>query len=161
MAITPLSTRLAALTIVLSLAAVNLTAQTAIKLPKNKFTPEQDVKLGLEAANEVKQQYPVIKDENIAKYLSALGDRLVAAAPPQAVRIVARTRIRVYSAGCRRGCRIAPSPSSMVEGPRSKVRDAYHIGPVRDLRPSTPSTFDPVIPSSASDSPPAAPAAPS
>jgi Zn-dependent protease with chaperone function len=83
MAITPASTRLAALTIVLSIAAVNLSAQTAIKPPKNKFTPEQDVKLGLEAANEVKQQYPVIKDENIAKYLSALGDRLVAAAPPE------------------------------------------------------------------------------
>lgn len=59
-----------------------LSAQTEIKLPKNKFTPEQDVKLGREAAAEVMQQYPVIRDERIAKYLSGLGDRLVAAAPP-------------------------------------------------------------------------------
>jgi Zn-dependent protease with chaperone function len=60
-----------------------LAAQTAIKLPKNKYTPEQDVKLGLEAAAEVRQQYPLIRDENIARYLTMLGDRLVAAAPPE------------------------------------------------------------------------------
>ena len=58
-------------------------AQTVIKLPKNKFTPEQDVKLGMEAAAEVRQQYPVISDERIAKYLTAMGDRLVATAPPE------------------------------------------------------------------------------
>ena len=58
-------------------------AQTAIKLPKNKFTPEQDVKLGKEAAAEVRQQYPIITDEGIARYLTAMGDRLVAAAPPE------------------------------------------------------------------------------
>jgi Zn-dependent protease with chaperone function len=56
---------------------------TVIKLPKNKYTPEQDVKLGLEAAAEVRQQYPLITDPNIAKYLTTIGDRLVAAAPPE------------------------------------------------------------------------------
>jgi Zn-dependent protease with chaperone function len=60
-----------------------LLAQTAIKLPKNKFTPKQDVELGLEAAAEVRKQYPIIKDETIATYLSALGDRLVAVAPAE------------------------------------------------------------------------------
>src|SRR4030095_1476749 len=60
-----------------------LSAQTAIKLPKNKYTPEQDVKLGMEAAAEVRQQYPLITDPNIARYLTTLGDRLVAAAPPE------------------------------------------------------------------------------
>src|SRR5262245_57182610 len=64
-------------------AVVDIGAQTAIKLPKNKYTPEQDVKLGLEAANEVRQQYPIIHDEKIQTYLTALGDRLVAAAPPE------------------------------------------------------------------------------
>jgi hypothetical protein len=58
-----------------------LAAQTPIKLPKNNFTPEQDVELGMKAAAEIRQQYPVIKDEGIAKYLSGLGDRLVAVAP--------------------------------------------------------------------------------
>jgi hypothetical protein len=60
-----------------------LSAQTVIKLPKNKFTPEQDAQLGKEAAAEVRQQYPIITDEGITRYLTAMGDRLVAAAPPE------------------------------------------------------------------------------
>jgi Zn-dependent protease with chaperone function len=75
--------RAVAFLVVFSVAATSLLAQTAIKLPKNRYTPEQDVKLGREAAAEVRQQYPVIADERIAKYLSSLGDRLVAAAPPE------------------------------------------------------------------------------
>jgi Zn-dependent protease with chaperone function len=69
--------------LVVSACATGLVAQTAIKVPKNKFTPEQDVKLGLEAAAEVRQQYPIIENEKISKYLTMLGDRLVAAAPAE------------------------------------------------------------------------------
>ena len=58
-----------------------LAAQTPIKLPKNNYTPEQDVELGMKAAAEVRKQYPIIKDEPIAKYLTGLGDRLVVVAP--------------------------------------------------------------------------------
>jgi len=60
-----------------------LGAQTVIKPPKNKFKPEQDVALGREAAAEVRKQYPIIKDEQIAAYLTGIGDRLVAAAPTE------------------------------------------------------------------------------
>jgi Zn-dependent protease with chaperone function len=60
-----------------------LAAQTAVKLPKNKYTPQQDVELGRQAAAEVRQQYPIITDKKIATYLSGLGDRLVAAAPAE------------------------------------------------------------------------------
>ena len=63
-------------------AASTVSAQTEIKAPKNKYTPEQDVKLGKEAAAEVRKEYPLITDARIEKYLSKLGDRLVAAAPP-------------------------------------------------------------------------------
>jgi len=63
--------------------ASGLSAQTAIKLAKNKFTPSQDVELGREAAAEVQKQYPIIKDERIATYLTHLGDRLVEAAPSE------------------------------------------------------------------------------
>jgi Zn-dependent protease with chaperone function len=63
--------------------SAGLLAQTVVKPPKNRYTPEQDVKLGREGAAEVRQQYPIIKDERIATYLSALGDRLVAAAPAE------------------------------------------------------------------------------
>ncbi len=66
---------------VLCVSAAALSAQTEIKLPKNRYTPEQDVKLGLEAAAEVRKEYPVIDDGAINKYLSGLGDRLVTAAP--------------------------------------------------------------------------------
>jgi Zn-dependent protease with chaperone function len=62
---------------------MGLLAQTAVKLPKNKYTPDQDVKIGREAAAEVRKQYPIIQDEAIARYLTTIGDRLVAAAPSE------------------------------------------------------------------------------
>ena len=69
--------------LILSASIATLSAQTAVKPPKNKYTPEQDVKLGREAAAEVRTQYPVIDDQRIVKYLAMLGDRLVTAAPPE------------------------------------------------------------------------------
>ena len=39
----------AALIIVLSVVVASLSAQTVIKLPKNKYTPQQDVELGRKA----------------------------------------------------------------------------------------------------------------
>jgi Zn-dependent protease with chaperone function len=83
MASTLLSARGVVLVVGACLSATTLVAQTAVKLPKNKFTPQQDVELGREAAAEVRQQYPIIKDERISGYLSRLGDRLVKAAPPE------------------------------------------------------------------------------
>jgi beta-barrel assembly-enhancing protease len=56
-------------------------AQTPIKLPKNNFTPQQDAEIGAKGAAEIRQQYPIIKDQAISRYLAALGDRLVAVAP--------------------------------------------------------------------------------
>jgi Zn-dependent protease with chaperone function len=66
---------------VLLATAASLSAQTAIKLPKNKYTPQQDVEIGREAAAEVRKQYPIIDDARIVRYLAGLGDRLVVAAP--------------------------------------------------------------------------------
>ena len=83
MAISTSSARAAAVVTALCVSGSMLFAQTVIKPPKNKYTPEQDVKLGLEGAAEVRQQYPVIKDEKITKYLSRLGDQLVAVAPAE------------------------------------------------------------------------------
>src|SRR5436190_7417213 len=81
MAITSQSGRAAALLTTWCLTVSGLFAQTAVKLPKNRYTPEQDVQLGREAAAEIKQQYPIIKDEQVTSYLALLGERLVAAAP--------------------------------------------------------------------------------
>src|SRR5262245_1167697 len=83
MAIRTGSTPTAVFAMFVSVCVTGLVAQTAIKLPKNKFTPDQDVKLGLEAAAEVRQQYPIIENQKISTYLTKLGDRLVAAAPAE------------------------------------------------------------------------------
>ncbi len=69
------------LALVLTLVASTVAAQTKVTPPKNKYTPEQDVQIGREAAAEVRQQYPIITDDQIEGYLERLGDRLVAAAP--------------------------------------------------------------------------------
>src|SRR5262245_32710245 len=76
-------TRTALLILVSSLAVASVVAQTAIKLPKNKYTPQQDAEIGREGAAEVRKQYPIIEDQRIAQYLARLGDRLVAVAPPE------------------------------------------------------------------------------
>jgi predicted Zn-dependent protease len=41
------------------------------------------VQLGKEAASEVRKQYPIIEDQHIAKYLTQIGNCLVAAAPTE------------------------------------------------------------------------------
>jgi hypothetical protein len=69
------------LVLVITLTATSVAAQTKVTPPKNKYTPEQDVQIGREAAAEVRQQYPVINDSQIRNYLERLGDRLVEAAP--------------------------------------------------------------------------------
>jgi predicted Zn-dependent protease len=40
------------------------------------------VQIGREAAQEVREQYPIITDSQIRNYLERLGERLVDAAPP-------------------------------------------------------------------------------
>jgi Zn-dependent protease with chaperone function len=75
--------RLVALTAVVALIAGPLAAQTEIKLPKNNYTPQQDVELGRKAAAEVRQQFPIIDDDGIERYLDRLGDRLVENAPSE------------------------------------------------------------------------------
>ena len=83
MAINIPSARATALVITVCVSATIFAQPTVIKLPKNKYTPQQDVELGLKAAAEVRKQYPIIKDEQISAYLTKLGDRLVAVAPPE------------------------------------------------------------------------------
>ncbi len=56
-------------------------AQTAIKAPKNKYTPQQDVQLGREAASQVEEQMPILRDDNVTSYVQAIGERLAKAIP--------------------------------------------------------------------------------
>ena len=70
-----------AVVVAVSLSVAAVLAQTTFKLAKNKYTPQQDVELGRQAAAEVRKQYPIIEDKRIAGYLGRLGDRLVEVAP--------------------------------------------------------------------------------
>jgi hypothetical protein len=58
-------------------------AQTKITPPKNRYTPEQDVQVGREAAAEARKEFPIITDGQLATYLDRLGKRLVTASPSE------------------------------------------------------------------------------
>ena len=68
---------LAALPIAISAQAPRIVA------PKNKYSTRDDIQLGQKAANQVEQQFPLINDEDAQAYLTRIGDRLVAAIPPE------------------------------------------------------------------------------
>lgn len=57
------------------------TGRTELKPGWNMFSPEQDVELGQQAANEVAQQVPLLNDSRVDGYLSKLGQRLAAKTP--------------------------------------------------------------------------------
>lgn len=56
-------------------------AQTTITAPKNKYTPQQDVQLGQEAAAQVEQELPILRDDAITSYVNDIGQRLVQSIP--------------------------------------------------------------------------------
>ena len=58
-------------------------AQTRIEVPKNKYTPAQDVELGQQAAKEVEQQLPLLRDDGIESFVDRIGRRLVQVTPPE------------------------------------------------------------------------------
>jgi len=56
MTTTALPARTAALVMALELTVTGVFAQTVVKLPKNRYTPQQDVEPGREAAAEIRTQ---------------------------------------------------------------------------------------------------------
>src|SRR6185503_18620229 len=72
---------LSRLVLIITLTATSAVAQTKVTPPKNKYTPQQDVEIGRQAADEVRKEYPLINDSQIRNYLERLGNRLVEAAP--------------------------------------------------------------------------------
>jgi Zn-dependent protease with chaperone function len=65
---------------VMPIAAV---AQTQISAPSNKYSVQDDVKLGRQAAADVEQKMPIVRDSVVQNYVESVGQRLVAAIPPQ------------------------------------------------------------------------------
>src|SRR5947209_8058597 len=69
--------------IAVAFSASLLTAQTQIVPPENKYSPSEDVKLGLQAAVEAEKQLPVMRDDAVTSYVEGIGQRLVNAIPPE------------------------------------------------------------------------------
>jgi hypothetical protein len=56
-------------------------AQTKIVAPDNNYSVADDVKLGREAADEVKDELPILGDDRVDDYVEDIGRRLVSAIP--------------------------------------------------------------------------------
>jgi len=69
--------------LVLLLSATLVASQEQITPPDNKYTPAQDVELGLQAAGEVRQQMPLMRDDLMSSYVEEVGRRLTAAIRPE------------------------------------------------------------------------------
>jgi Zn-dependent protease with chaperone function len=71
--------------IVLTIALTPLAAfaQTKISYHSNKYKPTDDVRLGREAAAQAEQQFPLLRDSQVSSYVESVGQRLVAAIPPE------------------------------------------------------------------------------
>ena len=69
--------------IVSAIAVLPIVGQTPIKMPKNKYKVEDDIKLGQQADAEVRQQFPLINNPKGKAYIQSVGERLVAAIPPE------------------------------------------------------------------------------
>lgn len=69
----------------LSLLATPLVAlgQTRISYHSNSYKVTDDVRAGQEAAAEVERQMPIMRDSQVEDYINRIGQRLVAAIPPE------------------------------------------------------------------------------
>ena len=69
--------------IIVALAVVSAGSQTRVTPPSNKYTPAQDVELGLQAAAEARKQLPLMRDDAVTSYVERLGHRLTAIIPAE------------------------------------------------------------------------------
>ncbi|HEV8429301.1 MAG TPA: M48 family metallopeptidase [Pyrinomonadaceae bacterium] len=58
-------------------------AQTQIKYHGNKYSVQDDIKLGRQAAQEAETQFPLLRDETVRSYVENVGRRLVAGIPSE------------------------------------------------------------------------------
>src|SRR5919206_1117433 len=69
--------------VLLALPCGALADATHIKAPSNSYSPQDDVKVGLQAAQEAEQQLPILRDSEITGYVNEVGQRLVRAIPEE------------------------------------------------------------------------------
>ncbi|HEX8558559.1 MAG TPA: M48 family metallopeptidase [Pyrinomonadaceae bacterium] len=66
--------------LVMPLAALG---QTRVEMPKNKYQVAEDVQAGQQAAQQVYQQMPILRDSAVDGYVDRVGQRLVSAIPSE------------------------------------------------------------------------------
>jgi Zn-dependent protease with chaperone function len=77
------TTRAAATAIALLTSVSIVFGQTKIVAPENKYSVEEDVKAGREAAQQVQEQLPILRDDGVDDYVERVGARLVASIPEE------------------------------------------------------------------------------
>ncbi|HEY4425804.1 MAG TPA: M48 family metallopeptidase [Pyrinomonadaceae bacterium] len=58
-------------------------AQTQIKYHSNKYSIQDDIKLGRQAAQEAESQFPLLRDQEVQSYVESVGRRLVTSIPQE------------------------------------------------------------------------------
>ena len=62
---------------------ISVFPQTRLTLHSNKYSTQDDIKLGRQAAAEAEQQFPLLRDPEIQSYVERVGNRLVGAIPSE------------------------------------------------------------------------------
>jgi Zn-dependent protease with chaperone function len=71
-----------AMAVALAMAA-SAAAQTKVVAPRNTYSVQEDIKLGQEAASEVKRELPMLEDDRVDDYVETVGRRLAEAVPAE------------------------------------------------------------------------------
>ena len=69
--------------VAMSMMPLSVLAQTQIKYHSNKYSVQDDVKLGREAARQAEAQFPLLRDAEVQGYVERVGERLVRSIPSQ------------------------------------------------------------------------------
>ena len=75
--------RVAAVALCTAVVIVTPDVQTRITLDKNNYSPADDVKLGREAADQVRKEMPLVRDGAVNEWVQSVGRRLVDGIPPE------------------------------------------------------------------------------
>ncbi|MFL6467726.1 MAG: M48 family metalloprotease [Pyrinomonadaceae bacterium] len=86
------------LAVTLAILPVASIGQTTITLPKNKYRVQDDIQLGQKTATQVEQQFPILYDDDVTRYVEKVGQRLVASIPEQFQQPAFQYRFKVVNA---------------------------------------------------------------
>ncbi|HSR53710.1 MAG TPA: M48 family metallopeptidase [Acidobacteriota bacterium] len=88
-------------TLILLLTGVPLAAQTEVEPGFNLFSPQQDVEIGRQSAQEVEQQLPMLDSRRVQQYVDGVGQRLVRNTPgpdyPYQFKVVNSSQINAFA----------------------------------------------------------------